>query len=64
MKTILNNIDKLYEAISNGLLTRSEANLKIRELRSSIADKYEEGSDNFTTCINSLVDCHLLINEL
>ena len=58
MKTLLNKIDKLTDQIEMGLLTKAEAMLKLRELRSEVADKFEEGSDKFMQCIYPLIDAN------
>lgn len=58
MKTLLNKIDKLTDQIEMGLLTKAEAMLKLRELRSGVADKFEEGSDKFMQCIYPLIDAN------
>jgi hypothetical protein len=50
--------------IESGLLTKSEAMRQLRELRFSIADKYNEGSDNFMILIYSLIDVNNLIEDL
>ena len=64
MKKLLKQIDSLYEMIESGLLTKSEAMRQLRELRLSIADKYNEGSDNFMILIYSLIDVNNLIEDL
>jgi hypothetical protein len=64
MKKLLNQIDSLYANIESGLLTKSEAMSQLRELRFSIADKYNEGSDNFMILIYSLIDVNNLIEDL
>ena len=58
MKQLLRKIDTLTEQIEMGWFTKSEAMFRIRELRSEVCDKYKEGSDNFMTCISSLIDAH------
>ena len=58
MKTIFKKIDKLTERIEMGLFTKAEAFSNLRELRSEIAEKYGEGSDDFMQCICLLVDAN------
>lgn len=58
MKTLLNKIDRLTETIEMGLLTKEEALFEIRELRSEVAEKFEEGSDKFMQCIYPLIDAN------
>ena len=58
MKTLIEKIDNLTEQIEMGFFTKSEAMFKLRELRSEVADKFEEGSDKFMQCIECLIDAH------
>jgi hypothetical protein len=64
MKKLLNQIDSLYANIESGLLTKSEAMSQLRELRFSMADRYEVWSDEFTELMHSLLDVHYLIEDL
>ena len=64
MKTLLNKIDKLTDQIEMGLLTKAEAMLKLRELRSEVADKFEEGSDKYMQCIYPLIDANEIAKSL
>ena len=64
MKTLLNKIDALHEKIEMGFYLKAEAMFRLRELRSEVCDKYEEGSDNFTTCLHYLIDAHETCVEL
>lgn len=64
MKTLLNKIDKLTEEIEMGFYTRSEAMAKLRELRSEVAEKFEEGSDKFMQCIYPLIDANEIVKSL
>jgi hypothetical protein len=64
MKLLLKKIDTLTDNIEMGLLTRGQAFSKLRELRSDIADKYEEGSDEFVKCIEPLIDANEVANLL
>jgi len=64
MKKLLKQIDKLYEMIDSGLLTKSEAMRQLRELRFTMADRYEVWSDEFTILMHSLLDVHYLIEDL
>ena len=64
MKTLLNKIDKLTEQIEMGLFTKSEAMFKLRELRSEVAEKFEEGSDKFMECIYALIDANEIAKSL
>ena len=58
MKTLIKKIDNLTEKIEMGLFTKSEAIFKLRELRSEVAEKFEEGSDEFMQCIECLIDAN------
>jgi len=58
MKNLLNKIDQLTERIEMGFLTRSESLSQLRGLRAEIADKFEEGSDEFMQCIGPLIDAN------
>ena len=58
MITLIEKIDNLTEQIEMGFFTKSEAMFKLRELRSEVADKFEEGSDKFMQCIECLIDAH------
>jgi hypothetical protein len=64
MKKLLNQIDSLYANIESGLLTKSEAMRQLRDLKFSMADRYEVWSDEFTELMHSLLDVHYLIEEL
>jgi len=64
MKTLLNKIDKLTEQIEMGFFTKSEAMFKLRELRSEVAEKFEEGSDKFMQCIYPLIDANEIAKSL
>ena len=64
MKALLIKIDTLIEQIEAGLLTRGEAFVQLRKLRKEIADKFEEGSDEFIQCISPLIDAHELAQSL
>ena len=64
MKKLLKQIDSLYAKVESGILTKSEAMSQLRELRFSIADKYEVWSDEFTLLMHSLLDVHYLIEDL
>ena len=64
MKTLLRKIDELAANIEMGIYAKSEAMLKIRELRTEVSSKFQEGSDNFMMCIHSLIDAHDLAKEL
>lgn len=56
MKALLGKIDKLTCQIEMGFYTKAEAMFKLRELRSEVAAKFEEGSDKFMQCIYPLID--------
>ena len=64
MKIIIQTIDNLTEQIEMGFFTESEAMFKLRELRSEVADKFEEGSDEFMRCICPLVDANEIARSL
>jgi len=64
MKKLIKEIDSFYEFIEMGLLTKKETMSKLRELRFRVSDKFDEGSDEFQICINSLIDCSNLMYEL
>ena len=64
MKTLLNKIDKLTEKIEMGFYTKSEALFQLRQLRSEVSEKFEEGSDNFMQCINPLIDANEIAMSL
>lgn len=64
MKKLLNQIDSLYANIESGLLTKSEAMRQLRDLKFSMADRYEVWSDEFTELMHSLLDVHYLIEDL
>lgn len=64
MKTLLNKIEKLTEQIEMGFFTKAEALQKLRELRSEVAEKFEEGSDKFMQCIYFLIDADELAKSL
>ena len=64
MKKLINRANDLTDIIEMGLLTRGQAFFKLRELRSDIADKYEEGSDEFIQCIDPLIDANEVANLL
>lgn len=58
MKTLLKKIDKLTEEIEMGFYTRKECFAKLRALRNEVADKFEEGSDEFMQCVYHLIDAN------
>jgi hypothetical protein len=64
MKNLLKKIDTLTEQIEMGFYTRSEAMFKLREMRSIISGKFEEGSDNFIQCIDALIDANEIASSL
>ena len=64
MKTLLNKIDKLTEKIEMGFYTKSEALFQLRQLRSEVAEKFEEGSDKFMQCIYPLIDANEIAMSL
>lgn len=64
MKKLLKSIEELTQAIENGFLTLEECNTKLKALRNSILDKYEEGTDNFIICLYPLIDADELKKEL
>ena len=64
MKTLLKKIDKLTEQIESGFYSKNEAMFKLRELRSEVALKYEEGSDKFIECIYPLIYAHEIAKYL
>ena len=64
MKTLLNKIDKLTDQIEMGFFTKSVAMFKLRELRSEVAEKFEEGSDEFMQCIYPLIDANDIAKAL
>jgi hypothetical protein len=64
MKTLLKKIDQLTEKIELGFYTKSEAMFKLRELRSEVAEKFEEGSDKFMQCIYPLIDANEIAKRL
>ena len=64
MKNLLNKIDKLTEEIEMGFYTKSEAMFKLRQLRSEVVDKFEEGSDKFMQCIYPLIDANEIVKCL
>lgn len=63
MKTILSKISRLEQSIEYGLLTRSEATREVRLIYLLVADKYEEGSDNFMLLLSNLTDTYTLIQD-
>jgi len=64
MKNLLKKIDKLTEEIDMGFYTKAQAMFKLKQLRSEVSAKFAEGSDNFTQCINPLIDAFIIINEI
>ena len=64
MITLLNRINHLYENIEMGFLTKGQAMTAMRSMKFSILDKFEEGSDNFITCINTLIDVNSLVEDI
>jgi len=64
MKTLLNKIDKVTEQIEMGFFTKSEAMFKLRELRSEVAEKFEEDSDRYIQCIYPLIDANEMAKSL
>ena len=64
MKNLIKRIDELTETIEMGLLTREQAMVQIRGLRSDIEVKYEEGSDKFMQCIECLIDANSIALEI
>ena len=64
MKTLIEKIDNLTEQIEMGFFTKSEAMFTLRELRSEVDDKFEEGSDKFLQCIECLIDAHSIALDL
>lgn len=58
MKALINKIDKLTEEIEMGFYTKADAMFKLRQLRSEVSDKFEEGSDKFMQCIYPLIDAN------
>jgi len=58
MRNLLKKIDELTELLEMGLLTKDYSLLQIRKIRSEIADKYEEGSDEFIMAIYPLIDAN------
>ena len=64
MKALLNRIDDLMEQIEMGLLTRADAMREVRNIRQSICSMYDEGSDKFMMCIDSLIDAHSMAEDI
>lgn len=64
MKQLLKQIDTLTNQIEKGIYTKQEAMFKIRTLKGLVQDKYDEGSDNYTTCLYPLIDAHELAQNL
>ena len=64
MKTLLKKIDQLTEKIEMGFYTKSEALFQLRQLRSEVAEKFEEGGDEFIQCINLLIDANEIAKNL
>jgi hypothetical protein len=58
MTTLINKIDKLTDEIEMGFYTKSEAMFKLKQLRGEVAEKFEEGSDEFMQCIYPLIDAN------
>jgi len=58
MKNLLKKADQLSENIEMGFYTKSQALSMLRGLRNEIAEKFDEGSDEFIQCIQSLIDAH------
>ena len=64
MKTLpklLKEIDALYEQIEMGLMTSKQVTFKLREMRFKCLEKFDESSDEFQICVDSLIDCSNLI---
>jgi hypothetical protein len=61
MKTLLRKIDQMTEKIEMGFFTRSESLRLLRNMRQEIADKFEEGSDEFIQCVTPLIDIHVFV---
>ena len=64
MTNLLKKIDKLTEQIEFGFFTKTEAMFKLRELRSEVSERFEEGSDNFMNCIYFLIDANEIAKSL
>lgn len=64
MKTLIKKIDSLTDQIEMGFYTKSEAMFKLRQLRSEVAEKFEEGSDKFMQCIYPLIDANEIAKAL
>ena len=64
MKTLLKKIDQLTEEIEMGFYTKSEAMIRLRELRSEVTEKFEEGSEKFMQCIYPLIDANEIVKML
>jgi hypothetical protein len=56
MKKLISKIDYLEEVLSMGLLSAKETEYEIRELYLTILDKYSEGSKEFETLFDQLVE--------
>lgn len=64
MKKLIFKIDNLIENICSGLLSKKGSLKMIREIRKEIELKFEQDSDQFNTCIESLVDAHGFATEI
>jgi hypothetical protein len=64
MKTLLNKISKLYDQIELGLLSKSEAMERLRDLMYTNNEKYDEGSNEYMNIYNSLIEVNTLIQDV
>jgi len=56
LKALFKKIDLLYNQVESKALTGQAAMIKIKELRAECLSAFEQGSDEFTQCIESLSD--------
>ena len=64
MKNLIKKINKFEEQIEMGFYTKKDAIFKLKELRSKVAQKFPEDSDEFIQCIHALIDAYEAIKKL
>jgi hypothetical protein len=64
MKKLISKIDYLEEVLSMGLLSANQTEYEIRELYLTVLDKYSEGSKEFETLHDQLVEVQNLAFDI
>lgn len=59
-----NKIDTLIEQAENGGINKVQAYTILRGLRSEVSDLHEQGSKEYTNCIESLKDAQMEIDDI